>query len=136
MPELGSNEDHQRKIDLYGEDHMPTPEQDLLSYLRGEFQAGEPFQMVSRQSDRVGRRLAAREVSRLEVQAALGRLPYRQRRVMEALFCEDLRPAEVARLHGVSQSTVYADRNEAVHAMAAWIYDWNRRPDNSSEKSE
>lgn len=65
-------------------------------------------------------------VSRLEVASALRLLPYRQRRVVELLYQEDLPAVAVTCRLGVCERTVWADRAQALAAMAAVIYEWDR----------
>jgi len=128
MPELGSFEDQERKLERYRaldrEEEMPTQAEDLLHYLKGEFQKGVPLRVTTRRSDAVGRALAEREVSRLEVLSALQQLPYRQRRVVELLYIESVPSDEVADRLGISERTVYSDRADALGLMANVIYEW------------
>ena len=121
---LGSIEEQERKRLIYGEGEMPTAEQDLETYLAGEFQAGEPLRLVGSRCDAVGRRITDRVVSRLEVLSAMTALPLRQRRGLELRYVEGLGTGEAARRLGISTSTLYADRREALRAMAARIYEW------------
>lgn len=124
MPILGSHEDQEHKRLLFGEDDMPTQAEDLLHYLSGEFQKGEPLRITSRHCDRVGRQLIDREVSRLEVLSAIQQLRYRQRRVMELLYVETVRPEDAAGQLGISIRTLYTERTEAVKVMTDVIYEW------------
>lgn len=124
MPILGSHDDQEHKRLLYGEGDMPTQSEDLLHYLSGEFQKGEPLRITSRNCDRVGRQLTDREVSRLEVLSAIQQLRYRQRRVVELLYVESVRPEDAADQLGISIRTLYTERTEALQAMADVIYEW------------
>lgn len=121
---LGSIEDQEHKRLIYGEDNMPTQAEDLLHYLAGEFQSGEPLRISTRRSDAVGRQIADREVSRLEVLSAIKQLRYRQRRVMELLYVENVPKSEVAQQLGISARTVDSDRADALETMTETIYEW------------
>jgi DNA-directed RNA polymerase specialized sigma24 family protein len=104
----------------------PNPVADLAAYLAGEFQAGEPLRLTSRRASGAGQSLSDKMVSRLELANALRLLPYRQRRVVELLYGEDMPAGAVAGRLGVCKRTVWADRLLALTAMAAVIYEWDR----------
>ena len=95
---------------------------DLLAYLKGEYQKGLPLRMTVRVPSATGYQLRDQVVSRLEVASALRQLPLRQRRVVELLFEQDRPAEEVARVLGISERTVYEDRGKALAAMASVIY--------------
>jgi DNA-directed RNA polymerase specialized sigma24 family protein len=84
--------------------------------------------LTSRRASGAGQSLSDRMVSRLEVASALRLLPYRQRRVIELLYGEDMPAGAVADRLGVCPRTVWADRLRALTAMAAVIYEWGRPP--------
>ena len=96
---------------------------DLAAYLAGEYRSGVPWRLTVRHPSATGQQLSDRMVSRLEVANALRTLPYRQRRVVELLYQEDLPVAEVAHRLGVSPRTVSSERHAALVAMVVLIYD-------------
>jgi RNA polymerase sigma factor (sigma-70 family) len=98
------------------------PVKDLEAYLRKEYSRGVPLRLTVRHPSATGYELSERIVSRLEVANALRWLPYRQRRVVELCYEQDLPAAEVGRLLGVSERTVYADRDKALNEMTRIIY--------------
>ena len=98
------------------------PVRDLEAYLKREYAAGVPWRLTVRHPSATGYQLSDRVVSRLEVANALRLLPYRQRRVIELLYEQDRPAAEVATRLGVSERTVYLDRQEALAAMVTIIY--------------
>jgi DNA-directed RNA polymerase specialized sigma24 family protein len=124
MPILGSPEDEERKLLMFGEDDMPTTAEDLKHYLEGEFQKGTPYQLTARDSDKVGRKLSDREVSRLEVISAMEKLRYRRRRIIRLLYVENLAPKQAAKAMNISLRTLYDERREALSEMANTIYEW------------
>lgn len=128
MPQhpIGSIEDQEWKSLGRAPDDQPDPRDDLLSYLKGEFQKGEPYQVVTREQTQVGLRISSRMVSRMEVLSAISRLPRDPRRVMDKLYVEDLTIEKTADDLNISEATVKRRRDAAIEGMVAMIYDWKR----------
>jgi DNA-directed RNA polymerase specialized sigma24 family protein len=124
---LGSREEQERKqwlADVRDVQH-PTPAKDLLQYLNGEFQHGVPLHIAGHKWDRVGKCLDDREVSRLEVISAIGRLPHRQRRIMELVYIDGVPCLDAAARLGISERTLYRERSMALDTMVLIIYEWS-----------
>jgi DNA-directed RNA polymerase specialized sigma24 family protein len=102
----------------------PTPVRDLVDYLSGEFASGHPLRLTSSRPDTTGQTLSDRMVSRLELLNAVRYLPYRQRRLVELRFCEQLPVHEVCQRLGIAERTYYRDQLEALEAICSVVYEW------------
>jgi len=101
-----------------------TPTRDLGAYLRGEYRAGVPWRLTVRHASATGYELSDKIVSRLEIANALRLLPYRQRRVIELHYADDLARERVCRLLGISEATFHRDQAEALKRICSSVYEW------------
>ncbi len=101
-----------------------TPTRDLGAYLHGEYRAGVPWRLTVRHPSATGYELSDRIVSRLEIANALRLLPYRQRRLIELHYGDDLTRGEVCRRLAVSESTFHRDQAEALRHIVSVVYEW------------
>jgi len=100
-----------------------TPTRDLGAYLRGEYRAGVPWRLTVRHPSATGYELSDKLVSRLEIANAVRFLPWRQRRLVELSYAQDLCRTEVCTRLGISEATFYRDQAEALAAIVARVYE-------------
>ena len=126
-PVIGSIEQQDRLVARYG--GTPRPERDLAAYLRGEFQAGVPFELTCSAPSATGLQLSTRLVNRLEVLSALSRLDYLERRAVTLVYVAGLPPERVAeRLH-IHERTLQRRIRAGLQQMVSTIYtEWRRDP--------
>jgi DNA-directed RNA polymerase specialized sigma24 family protein len=103
-----------------------TPTRDLAAYLRGEYRAGVPWRLTVRHPSGTGYELSDKVVSRLEIANALRLLSYRQRRLIELHYGDDLSRDRVCRLLGISEATFHRDQAEALRTIVGAVYEWGQ----------
>lgn len=101
----------------------PDPVRDLAGYLSGRFSSGLPLRITTWKPDATGQQLSEHFVSRLEVVNAMRYLPNHLWEVVDALFVRRLTADEAAEELGISLSTVWRRRIEAVRGMVPRIYE-------------
>jgi DNA-directed RNA polymerase specialized sigma24 family protein len=126
MPALGSIEalnEKRRRAASRGIQFAPDPVKDLADYLNGPYLSGLPLRVTTWRPDATGQQISDAMVSRLEVQAAMKRLPNHLWYVMSGLYQEEWSAEETARRLRIDKSTVYRRRLEAITAMASYVYE-------------
>lgn len=98
------------------------PERDLRNYLRGAYRRDVPLKLTTRVTDATGHQLTTVMLSRAEVSACIGMLPWRQQKVVELYFDQGVDQGRIAELLGCSRRTVVTELIEAVKALAARIF--------------
>jgi DNA-directed RNA polymerase specialized sigma subunit len=102
-----------------------TREEAVKAMLKEAFRSPERIgQMTSRHTDATGRRLSDRAASHLEVLTWVRTpyLTYRQVRVVELYFRDDLTNEEVGKRLGIHRSTVVEEKRAAVQALIRIIW--------------
>ena len=100
-------------------------EAEVIGAIRAAFSPGNEYavRITGRATDRTGRALADRFVTRLEIKAALKRLPMRQMIVLFERFGQDKNTTETARKLSLSYNTVATDEAAGLQGMVRILWD-------------